>query len=112
MKLPALASLLWCAGCSLYFGSPSQPGGDPASPGDDVSDPGSTPGDNPGGGTGGMGDAPLPRCTPGAAEVHVVGVYETRSDHSFGDHPVGEGSVTIERPGTHVLVLSAYEPTK
>lgn len=53
----------------------------------------------------------LLRETCGPKEVHVFGVYETRSDHRYGDHPVGEGRVTIERPGQHALVLSAYEPT-
>lgn len=49
--------------------------------------------------------------TCGPQEVHAIGVYETRSDHDFAHRPVGKGRVTIERPGNHVLVLSAYEPT-
>lgn len=41
----------------------------------------------------------------------VGGVYQTRSDHSSGNHPVGAGTVTWGMPGRNVLVLSAYEPT-
>lgn len=49
--------------------------------------------------------------TPADPEVHVIAVYETRSDHSFGYHPRGKATVSVERPGKHVLVLSSYEPT-
>ncbi len=41
----------------------------------------------------------------------VMGVYQTRSDHSGNNHPMGAGSVSWSRPGDNVLVLSAYEPT-
>jgi hypothetical protein len=41
----------------------------------------------------------------------VIGVYETRGDHGPDHHPIGDAYVSIERPGNHVLVLSAYEPT-
>src|SRR5688572_28064805 len=47
----------------------------------------------------------------GELEIHVIGVYETRSDHSGGYHPRGAGSVNVTRPGRHVIVLSSYEPT-
>lgn len=88
MKLTPLLALS-LAGCSLYFGE-----ADVLSSAD------------PQFGQGG----PLPaKC--GSPEVHVLGVYETRSDHSGGYHPTGEARVRIERPGKHVLVLSAYEPT-
>ena len=51
-----------------------------------------------------------PACT--GTEVHVIGVYETSSDHDSQKHPIGDGLVRIERAGTHALVLSAYEPTR
>ncbi len=48
----------------------------------------------------------------GTSEVHVLGVYETRSDHSFGYHPQGSADVNVKRKGKPmVLVLSSYEPT-
>ncbi len=104
MKLTPLLALS-LAGCSLYFddsGSPSS-GSPPAPPGPPPAPPGPPP-------CGPPSDGPLPdKC--GSPEVHVISVYETRSDHSGGYHPTGEGRVTIERPGDHVLVLSAYEPT-
>ncbi len=53
---------------------------------------------------------PPPVCEP-EDEVQVVGVYQTRSDHSGGNHPVGTGRVRIDRPGRQTLVLSSYEPT-
>ncbi len=93
--LLALALALPLAGCTLYFGSG---------------------GDDPPGGTGepprpGPTDPPIPAEPPplgcGAPEVHVLGIYETSSNHST----VGEARVAIERPGRHVLVLSAYEAT-
>lgn len=49
---------------------------------------------------------------PSGAEVQVVGVYETRSDHGGGSHPVGVGRVKVERPGDQILVVSSYEPTE
>jgi hypothetical protein len=39
----------------------------------------------------------------GAIETHVVGIYSS---------PTGEATVTVDRPGQHVLVLSAYEATR
>lgn len=38
-------------------------------------------------------------------------MYETRDDHSAGYHPTGNATVKLQRPGKHILVLSAYEPT-
>ncbi len=111
--IPLLVPAL--AGCSLYFGeqdgpsSSEPPFGDPGRPGDPGGPgyPDRPPGPRPPGPPGG---GPLPdQC--GDPEVHVIGVYETRSDHSPGNHPTGIGRVRIERPGNHVLVLSAYEPT-
>lgn len=48
------------------------------------------------------------------SETHVIGVYETRSDHSFNFHPEGTALVHISgAASTPVnLVLSSYEPTK
>lgn len=44
-------------------------------------------------------------------ELHLIGVYEARSDHSGGYHPQGDIAVNIQRQGVPlVLVLSAYEP--
>jgi hypothetical protein len=83
MKLTPLVALS-LAGCSLYFGD---------GPTYELTLGGPLPG----------------KC--GDPEVHVFGVYETRSDHSGGYHPTGEGHVSIERKGDHILVLSSYEPT-
>lgn len=51
--------------------------------------------------------------TPANPETHVIGVYETRSDHSAVSHP--EGTAYVHVSGTSVspviLVLSSYEPT-
>lgn len=100
MRLPVLLALALAlpgvAGCSLYFGpgegpddwDPKPPPGGPGSP--------PQPGDP---------DKPPMAC--GAPEVHVVSIYETSSNHST----VGEARVAIERPGSHILVLSAYEAT-
>jgi hypothetical protein len=54
---------------------------------------------------------PAEVCEPEADEVQVVGVYQTRADHSGGHHPVGTGRVRVDRPGRQTLVLSSYEPT-
>lgn len=55
---------------------------------------------------------PPPVCEPDDNdEVQVVGVYQTRSDHSGGYHPIGTGRVRVDRPGRQTLVLSSYEPT-
>lgn len=47
-------------------------------------------------------------------ETHIIGVYETRSDSSFGYHPEGTAFVHVSgSASTPVnLVLSSYEPTK
>ena len=49
--------------------------------------------------------------TPGAPELRILGIYESRSDHSFGSHPTGEATVNVSRQGPTILVLSSYEPT-
>lgn len=52
--------------------------------------------------------------TPAAPEVHVIGVYETRSDHSGGIHPEGRATIHIVGSASAPvnLVLSSYEPTE
>jgi len=40
----------------------------------------------------------------------VVGVYESHGQHGGGCNPIGPFTVSVTTPGTHVLVLSAYEP--
>jgi hypothetical protein len=42
----------------------------------------------------------------------VFGIYESRSDHSYGNHPTGTATVHVRRTVPHVLVLSSYEPTQ
>jgi hypothetical protein len=49
-------------------------------------------------------------------DISVLGVYETRSDHSFDYHPQGAATVHVRYNGSKlmdplILVLSAYEPT-
>lgn len=50
---------------------------------------------------------------PTTQETHVIGVYETRSDHSFGYHPEGTAFVSVTGSASQPvnLVLSSYEPT-
>lgn len=93
MKQTLLAIAILTSGCSLYFegSDESSSSGDPGNP-DDSSTP--------------------TELLCGDAEVHVIGVYQTRSDHGFENHPIGDGYVRIERAGHHQLVLSAYEPTR
>ena len=44
-------------------------------------------------------------------EIHIFGVYQTHSDHSFGVHPQGTANIYIERKGVPlIIVLSSYEP--
>ncbi len=52
--------------------------------------------------------------TPSSTELHILGVYETRSDPSFGYHPQGTATVHVKNQGAtpFVLVLSSYEPTQ
>lgn len=46
-------------------------------------------------------------------ETHIIGVYETRSDSSFGYHPAGTAYVHVTGSASVPvnLVLSSYEPT-
>ena len=71
----------------------------PSGPGYPGTEPG-YPGEEPGGG-------PAPVCGP---ELHILGVYETHSNHGGGNHPSGEATVHVEREGAMVLALSSYEP--
>ena len=53
-------------------------------------------------------------AVPGTPEVHVIGVYETNSSHSFGNHPTGYSDVRVAYDGAGpmqpiTLVLSSYE---
>jgi len=50
-------------------------------------------------------------------DISIIGVYETRSDHSAGNHPQGTANVHVRyndaRPMIPlVLLLSSYEPTR
>lgn len=46
------------------------------------------------------------------SQLHVVSIYESRSDHSGPDnHPAGETTVTVRGGHNNVLFLSSYEPT-
>ena len=48
-----------------------------------------------------------------ALEAHIIGIYESRSDHSGGYHPTGTTDIVIESTSTpFILVLSSYEPTQ
>ena len=49
--------------------------------------------------------------TSAATALHIVSVYETRSDHSFGYHPTGSAFVDFALPGVNVLALSSLQPT-
>ncbi len=47
----------------------------------------------------------------GNPEIHIFGVYQTNSNHSFGNNPQGKADVYVERKGVPlVIVLSSYEP--
>jgi hypothetical protein len=48
--------------------------------------------------------------TPGEPELHLLGVYETHSNHSGGNHPEGSATVAITRQARMILTLSSYEP--
>ena len=43
-------------------------------------------------------------------QLQLVTVYEAHSHHGGGCNPIGGFSVHVARPGSHVLVLSSYEP--
>ena len=49
-------------------------------------------------------------------DVHILSVYEARSDHSFGYHPTGISNVRLSLSGVAlkpiVLVLVSYEPVE
>jgi hypothetical protein len=51
-----------------------------------------------------------PDRVPCGPELHILGVYETNSDHSYMNHPIGTGTVHVDRKGPVVLALSSYEP--
>jgi len=92
------------AGCSLYFGSddPLPPEESPTDPSMDPTVPKPPPPPPP------PSPEPPPSATNcGSPELHILSIYETSSNHST----TGDASVRIDRPGSHVLVLSAYEAT-
>lgn len=51
--------------------------------------------------------------TASEPELHIISVYETRSDHGGGYHPQGTATLNINYGGNSpiTLVLSSYEPT-
>ncbi|MBK6847201.1 MAG: hypothetical protein IPG96_06540 [Proteobacteria bacterium] len=97
--------------------------GDPSQPPDPTPSPEPTPSPKPTPGPESLPDerdpqaasceAPVELTPAGSSpELHVVGIYESRSDHSGNDyHPRGETVVEVTRPGPADLVLSSYEPT-
>jgi hypothetical protein len=54
---------------------------------------------------------PLVPPKPPCPELHIVGIYESRSDRG-GMPPGGSTHIRFARPGDNVLVLSSYEPTQ
>ncbi len=76
--------------------------GGPESPDAGTSDGGGAP-------DGGIADDGGAPATCGAAELHVIGVYEP-AGHAFQQHVMQDATVRVDRPGHHALVLSAYEP--
>ena len=40
----------------------------------------------------------------------LLSVYETHTDHSFGNHPMGEATLDVTEPGGHVIAIGSYEP--
>jgi hypothetical protein len=48
--------------------------------------------------------------TRSAPELHLLGVYETHSNHSGGNHPEGAATVDVKRTAPLILTLSSYEP--
>ncbi len=47
---------------------------------------------------------------PAASELHLLGVYESNSDHRYGSHPEGTATVEVTRKAPLILALSSYEP--
>ena len=50
-------------------------------------------------------------------EVHVIGVYETNSNHSFNNHPTGFADVSVKYSQSGpmqpiALAPSSYEPNQ
>lgn len=52
---------------------------------------------------------PPPPPKPACAELHIVGIYESMSNH--GAAPFGKTKIRFARPGNNILFLSSYEPT-
>jgi hypothetical protein len=84
--------------------------GDPSATPDPTPTPDPLPGEPPS--SSASCEAPIELTPAGSSpELHVVGIYESRSDHSGDDHPRGETVVEVTRSGPVDLVLSSYEPT-
>lgn len=52
-----------------------------------------------------------PPYDPSCVEYHAFGVYDASSYDGPGGYYAGAATVRIERPGKHVIALSAYEAT-
>lgn len=65
-------------------------------------------------GVGGSGDfSAYTMSHPGGKELHLIGVYEARDDHSGNHHPTGNVTVKVDRENVPItLVLSSYEPVQ
>ena len=65
-------------------------------------------------GIGGSGDfSAFVSSSVGDKELHVIGVYEARSDHGGNNDPTGAIEVKVERQNKPIiLALSAYEPVR
>ncbi|MFP2928303.1 hypothetical protein ACLESO_24530 [Pyxidicoccus sp. 3LG] len=46
----------------------------------------------------------------GSPELHLLGVYESHSNHGGGEHPEGTAIVDVTRKAPLILALSSYEP--
>ncbi len=46
----------------------------------------------------------------GSPELHLLGVYESHSNHGGGTHPEGAATVDVTRKAPLILTLSSYEP--
>jgi hypothetical protein len=57
-----------------------------------------------------VSEPPMPDPEPQAARLHAVGIYEARSDHSFGNHPMGKHVIRVKGTGRVILALASYEP--
>ena len=101
LALLALPIMMGADGSRAGCGTVVIGGGDDPGQGEQPS----TPGNN---GNPGQGPGEGPSSCGG--ELHLFGVYETHSNHGYGNHPMGAATVHVERQGAQVLALSSYEP--